>query len=154
MKVTGIHGRRTAWGPLLLSLGLLGVAVPAFSLNAAGKHADPAAKQVAEGKKLFARHCAKCHGDAGQGTNDAPPVVGASALPLDPPATAKVRKAQFHTAGDVLDFMSANMPAKKPGSLKPSQYLAILAFDLQANGVARTGAALDAATAKTIELHK
>jgi mono/diheme cytochrome c family protein len=139
---------------LVTSLGLLAIAAPAFSLNDSGKDADPAAKQVAEGKKLFARHCAKCHGDSGQGTKDAPPLVGASALPLDPPATAKVRKTQFHTAGDVLDFMSANMPAKKPGSLKPSEYEAILAFDLKANGVERTGSALDASTAKTIELHK
>ena len=154
MNATSIRGRRSTWAALLTALGLAAIAVPAFSLSGADKDADPAAKQIAEGQKLFGHHCAKCHGDSGQGTKDAPPVVGASALPLDPPATAKVRKTQFHTAGDVLDFISANMPAKKPGSLKPAEYLAILAFDLKANGVVRTGPALDAATAKTIELHK
>jgi mono/diheme cytochrome c family protein len=154
MKATNLRGRPSMWAALLTSVGLLAVAVPAFSLDDAAKAADPAAKQVAEGKKLYGRHCAKCHGDSGQGTKNAPPVVGASALPLDPPATAKVRKTQFHTAGDVLDFVSANMPAKKPGSLKPAEYEAILAFDLEANGVHRTGSALDASTAKTIELHK
>ena len=154
MKNTNLHGRRSIWIALLASAGIAAIAVPAFSLEDSGKNADPAAKQVAEGQKLYGRHCAKCHGDSGQGTKDAPPVVGASALPLDPPATARVRKTQFHTAGDVLDFISANMPAKKPGSLKQSEYLAILAFDLKANGVERTGNALDASTAKTIELHK
>src|SRR5262249_54851612 len=90
---------------------------------------------AAGGQKLYGKYCAKCHGDAGQGTKKAPPVVGKDALPLDPPTTAKQRRIQFRTAKDVLDFIAAKMPANKPGSLKPDQYEAILAFDLKANGV-------------------
>src|ERR1051325_11550393 len=93
----------------------------------AAARADDA--QVAKGQKLYAEHCASCHGDSGEGSKKAPPVVGKTALPLDPPATAKKRKTQFHTAKDVYDFVSKNMPGKKPGSLKPDEYLAILAFD-------------------------
>src|SRR3954470_15746695 len=107
-----------------LVLGLL-LALPAF--------ADEA--QVKEGAELYKKHCAGCHGDAGEGGKKAPPVVGKSALPLDPPATAKVRKNKFHTAADVAEFVVKNMPAKKPGSLKTDEYWAILAFDLKANGV-------------------
>jgi cytochrome c len=109
--------------------------------------------QATEGGKLFAKHCARCHGDAGQGGKKAPPVVGKDALPLDPPKGAKLRKAQFHTAQDVAEFVSTKMPANKPGSLKPDEYYAILAFDLKANGVDVTGKKIDPASAAQIKLH-
>jgi hypothetical protein len=80
--------------------------------------------------------------------------VGKDALPLDPPSGAKLRKSQFRNAKDVLDFISEKMPAKKPGSLKPEEYAAILAFDLKANGVDVTGKQIDAASAEKIVLHK
>jgi cytochrome c len=114
---------------------------------------DTGGDQVAEGEKLFAKHCAKCHGKAGEGTKKAPPVVGKEALPLDPPAGAKVRKTRFHTAQDVAAFASTKMPANKPGSLKTDEYYAILAFDLKANGVDVSGKQIDATTAAAIKLH-
>ena len=79
-----------------LSVGALALALAVAAGSAA--RAAGGADQVAEGQKLYAKHCSKCHGAAGQGTKKAPPVVGKEALPLDPPATAKVRKTQFHTA--------------------------------------------------------
>jgi mono/diheme cytochrome c family protein len=109
--------------------------------------------QVTEGAQLYAKYCSSCHGDDGTGSKKSPPVVGKNALPLDPPPGAKVRKTQFHTAKDVLDFIEKSMPAKKPGSLKPAEYEAILAFDLKANGVDVTGKHIDAASAAKIVLH-
>ena len=109
--------------------------------------------QADEGAKLYGQHCASCHGDAGQGTNNAPPVVGKDALPLDPPATATVRKTQFHTAQDVAEFVAKNMPANKPGSLTTDQYYDILAFDLKANGVDVSNMKIDPMTAAEIKLH-
>ena len=95
------------------------------------------AAQVAEGQKLYAANCANCHGDSGQGTSKAPRVVGLKdgALPLDPPAERQYRKGKFVTVADVAEFTVANMPPKKAGSLTNDQYLAILAFDLHANGI-------------------
>src|SRR5579871_5016787 len=81
--------------------------------NAPGGSAD----QVAAGAALYADDCAKCHGALGQGTDKAPPLVGAKALPLEPPPGAKVRTTPFHTAKDVLDFIRVNMPLDRPGSL-------------------------------------
>ena len=118
--------------------------------NAAAPHP---ADQVAWGQQLYGEHCAGCHGDQGQGKGNAPPVVGKAALPLDPPATAKFRKVQFHTAKDVFDWVKANMPPKNPGSLSDDEYAAILAFDLKANGVDMTGKKLDATTAPSFVLH-
>ena len=96
-----------------------------------------AAEQVARGGERFAASCAKCHGDSGQGSDDAPPLVGTGALPLDPRPGQK-RAAKFHTALDVAQFVTANMPpqASERAKLAPDDYWAILAFALQANGVA------------------
>lgn len=111
-------------------------------------------EQVALGQQLYGEHCAGCHGDAGQGTTDAPAVVGleTGALPLDPPASAKHRKAQFKTVADIAQFVVATMPAKKPGSLTSEQYWAILAFDLKANGIDLGDKKLDSAVAATLEV--
>ena len=111
------------------------------------------ADQVALGQTIFADKCAKCHGDAGQGTDKAPRVVGLQegALPLDPPPERKFRKNQFKTVGDVADFAMANMPADNPGSLTPEQYLAVLAFDLKANGI-NLDKKLDRETANTLTI--
>jgi len=97
----------------------------------------PFARQVSRGGGLFGEHCARCHGDSGQGTDAAPRLVGLAegALPLEPPPDAEVRTARFVTAGDVATFASMNMPADDPGSLALDEYLAILAFALFANGV-------------------
>ena len=113
-----------------------GAAAPATA--ASGAAPADAMAQAEAGGPLYGQFCAKCHGDAGQGTDQAPPVVGANALPLDPRPTAKARKNQFHTAKDIADFVLPNMPPKGP---KPTveQYLDILAFDLKANGVDLTG---------------
>ena len=116
-----------------------GTAAPAGTpASAAGGAPTDALAQAAAGGPLYGQFCAKCHGDAGQGTDQGPPVVGPNALPLDPRPTAKARKNQFRTAKDIADFVLPNMPPKGP---KPTveQYLDILAFDLKANGVDLTG---------------
>jgi len=131
---------------VLVSLGLVG-ALAATALTAP----DPVAAQIEQGKKLYTDNCSKCHGAAGQGTKDAPPVVGKDAFPLDPRPKAK-RDVKFHTAADVFAWASKNMPAKKPGTLTTDQYLAIFAYDLTANGV-KLDKPLDGAAAAKIVLH-
>jgi S-disulfanyl-L-cysteine oxidoreductase SoxD len=108
-------------------------------------------EQVALGQTLYGANCASCHGDGGQGTAQAPPVVGIDkgALPLDPPANAKGRKTQFKTVADIAAFVVKNMPPKAPGSLTEEQYWSILAFDLKANGI-QLDKKLDGALAATL----
>ncbi len=110
-----------------------------------------AAEQIALGGELYGENCARCHGASGEGKK-APPVVGATALPLDPPATAKHRNVAFRTAWDVGSWVVENMPPKEGSSLTPHQYLAILAFDLTANGVELTEP-LTVEKAQAIVLH-
>jgi len=106
---------------------------------------------AANGKALYQKGCAKCHGASGQGGEKAPPVVGEGVLPLEPRSGSK-RTVQFKTAADVFGYVKTTMPADDPGSLSDDEYTAILAFDLNANGV-KLSAPLDAATAATINLH-
>jgi cytochrome c len=110
-------------------------------------------EQVALGQKEYGEHCANCHGAGGEGKK-APAVVGlkTGALPLDPPATAKFRKAQFKTVADVADFVVKAMPPDAPGSLPAEEYWAILAFDLKANGIDLGDKKLDGTLAATLTI--
>lgn len=98
---------------------------------------DPVQAQLARGGAAFGKYCAECHGDSGQGTADAPPLVGEGALPLDPRPEQEFRTTQFRTAMDVAQFAVENMP---PQGDKPptSEYWDILAFALSANGIQLT----------------
>lgn len=107
--------------------------------------------QVDQGKQLYTDKCARCHGDAGQGTDKAPPVVGKDVFPEKPREGAK-RDVEFHTAADVFAWTAKHMPGNAPGSLSTDEYLAIFAFDLTANGV-QLDKPLDAAAAQAIVLH-
>lgn len=120
-----------------------------------GASAPPPAtfqEQVAEGQKLYATHCASCHGSGGEG-KDAPRLVGLSngALPLDP-APKSARKAKFRTAADVQAFVSRAMPPGEEGRLSAEQYWDIVAFDLKANGVT-LDKRLDSESAATVVIH-
>jgi mono/diheme cytochrome c family protein len=124
--------------PVLAPLTALALLAACTSHEPAGPMSAPAsfAEQVAAGQTLYAQHCAKCHGENGEG-DEAPRVVGFAqgALPLDPPPDREVRRTRFVTVADVAEFTVANMPPKKAGSLSTEQYLAVLAFALKANGI-------------------
>ncbi|HKE14194.1 MAG TPA: cytochrome c [Kofleriaceae bacterium] len=107
-------------------------------------------EQAARGAQLYGQHCAKCHGDAGQGAK-APALVGKEALPLDPRKGQK-RDVQFKTAMDVFTWVKGHMPPDAPGSLADDEYVAILSFDLKANGV-KLERPLDGEQAAQLNLH-
>lgn len=88
--------------------------------------------QVGAGDKLYAAECAKCHGDHLQGKT-APALRGSGFQPA---------KNSTVTKGGLYQYMSTNMPADKPGQLKPQQYADIMAYMLQENGYAPTGKVL------------
>src|SRR5262249_11980787 len=107
----------------LISLGPTLVLTLGPVLLVACHHAEPAqapapgsegvTAQIEQGKQLYVEKCARCHGDAGQGSAKAPPVVGKDAFPEKPRPGAK-RDVDFHTAADVFAFASKNMPGGAP----------------------------------------
>jgi cytochrome c len=121
----------------ILGLAALLTACHESSHTPSSPHATTAASQIERGGQLYGANCAKCHGDAGQGTDDAPPLIGKNALPLHPRPDQKVRKADFHSAMDIAGFVTKEMPPKASARAKltTDDYWAILGFALNANGV-------------------
>lgn len=99
----------------------------------AAPQANFAPAQLGPGKKLFAAQCAKCHGGNLQGYT-APALKGAGFAPM---------KNSTMTIGGIYQYMMTNMPADKPGKLKPAQYADIMAYLLSENGYKPSGKKLD-----------
>jgi mono/diheme cytochrome c family protein len=116
------------------AVGTVTVAAPSF---------DRA--QAQHGKRLYAGHCAKCHGADMQGIT-APALSGAAFAPA---SNAHL------TIGGVYAYMATNMPADRPGKLKDQEYADIMAFLLNANGYVPSGAKMtaDSARASTTPLN-
>lgn len=87
--------------------------------------------QLAWGGELFAERCAGCHGGDEGGAG--PALIGPGALPRERDVDSVEREDDFHTAADVLEFVSEEMPDTDPGSLAPQQYAAIVAYILYEN---------------------
>jgi alcohol dehydrogenase (cytochrome c) len=99
------------------------------------------AGQLAEaGKTVFADHCAKCHGDQGQGITG--PVLIGAANTLD----------KYGTAQGLLNFIDTAMPLDAPGSLSQQQYLEVVSYFLVQDSFVSSGTALDASNLGSVTL--
>ncbi|MBS0317590.1 MAG: c-type cytochrome [Proteobacteria bacterium] len=108
----------------------------------AGGHAAPFSKQqVSDGAKLYATDCAKCHGAKLEG-NVGPALRGGG---FQPASNSPV------TIGGLYQYMTTNMPADKPGQLKPQEYADILAYLLHENGYSPNGKKLTNDAAENIQ---
>ena len=97
-----------------------------------GGPSSAASAQAEEGAGYFAQTCARCHGASGEGSVNAPPLIGAGALPTNPPPTRRLRTGTFTSAKDIGMFIKDRMP---PGSsTPPERTAAILTFLLRSNG--------------------
>ena len=124
---------------------IVGLMIPACAAAALAYTTD----QAAHGKELYVTQCAVCHGANGQGgpvPDRFPDLKGEKAPPLVGPGFLPGMK----TVGQVYDFASKAMPANNPGSLKSDEYLDIISFDLQANGIKPDGTPLTPDSAKEI----
>jgi len=97
---------------------------------------------VAEGARLFAKHCAGCHGKDGRG-GTAEELAGAS-RPLDHPAADKTIGSYWPYATTLFDFIRRAKPMYAPGTLNADEVYALSAWLLNANGVIAADAVMDA----------
>ena len=83
------------------------------------------AEQAAKGKSLANENCAPCHGADIKGGDLAPTLSGNDFI------------GHWYDAklSELADKVALTMPANAPGSLKPEEYAAVLAYMLEANGV-------------------
>lgn len=79
--------------------------------------------QAKAGAKIYLHSCARCHGASLHG-NIGPALKGHSFLSKWSP----------NSVGDLLFFVSQQMPQNAPGSLSRAQYTDLVAFLLQNNG--------------------
>jgi cytochrome c len=129
------------WQWILCSM-ILASAVPAFAYTT---------DQASKGKELYVKYCAVCHGANGEG-GTVPEQFGKAAGKKVPPVAGPGFLPGMKDVGQVYDFAKKNMPGNKPGSLKSNEYLDIISFALEANGIKPDGKALTPASAKKIKL--
>jgi mono/diheme cytochrome c family protein len=136
------------WGRRDWRVGIAGLATLAAVGGWMGTAGEPAraqnADQVQTVGQVYAAHCARCHGDQGQGAGpdsaDAPLVVGSGAL------------TGFRNAQELHTFVADSMPEDAPGSLSASDYWAVSAWMLAQNNVALPSAALDSGNAAGVAI--
>ncbi len=117
---------------------LAGVLLLTCAASAAARVAPASytAAQAAAGAKLYQAKCSMCHGAHLEGIT-APALRGGAIVAM-------------RTGAELYDAMTTQMPLTRPGSLKPAQYAALMAFLLKANGHRASTTALTPARARTI----
>ena len=99
------------------------------------------ATQVAVGRAVYLNHCARCHGEQGEGI-DAPALMGESSNRLQ----------GFLTAASLYRYLRFLMPLDDPGGLPEEDYWAVLAYLLVQNGVIEESVPVGPDTAEQIAI--
>ena len=99
-------------------------------------------RQVEQGKAIYARRCAKCHGANGEGKMG-PSLVG-----------PQHHLGGYGTADVLFDYTQQVMPADRPGRMQDVEYWAVLAYILHENGLLPPGTSLERGTAPQIPLDR
>jgi S-disulfanyl-L-cysteine oxidoreductase SoxD len=110
-----------------------------------GTGLPPGSGTVQQGEEIFTRLGAKCHGAKGEGTDQAPPLVGGIGS-LNTDAPLKTVGSYWPYATTLYDYIHRAMPADKPQSLAPDEVYALCAYLLHLNGIVPEDAVMDADT--------
>ncbi len=114
-----------------------------------GRGLPPGSGTVAEGRALFARRCAACHGDGGRG---GPGGELAGGNPdLTAPQPDRTIGTYWPYATSLFDFIRRAMPLDAPRSLTDSEVYALVAYLLELNGIGG-GKRLDAAALAAVKM--
>ena len=89
--------------------------------------------QAAEGRVLYAQHCASCHGINLLGNESGPALLG----------KAFQDRWAKRPVGQLFDVTTTSMPSTNPGGLAAHDYAAILGFMLYQNGYSASASDLD-----------
>jgi mono/diheme cytochrome c family protein len=133
--------RILGWLALALFAALL--LAPALPLRADDSAGYYTQAQADKGKALFAANCAMCHGANLEG------ISGPALAGSDFQSGWASR-----TAADLHDVMSTEMPLTAPGSLKPDEYISLVAFVLSKNGFPAGSTPLDKSKLAGISLKR
>lgn len=86
-----------------------------------------------QGREVFSRRCAACHGSNGEGTSGNTILVGGDMQSTDTPL--RTVGSYWPHASTLLDYIRRAMPADAPKSLSNDEVYQVTAFLLFSNGV-------------------
>ncbi len=99
-----------------------------------GAGLPPGRGTVTEGEDVYARRCASCHGEFGEGTGRMPALIGGEGtLATDRPR--RTIGSFWPYAPSVFDYIRRSMPFGEAHSLTVNELYALVAFLLEANGI-------------------
>jgi cytochrome c len=94
----------------------------------------PAGKgTAADGREIYSRRCARCHGAQGQGDEEGPLVGGKGTLKSAKPL--KTVGSFWPYATTIYDYVHRAMPFDNPGLLDANQTYSVVALILHMNGI-------------------
>lgn len=108
---------------------------------------------AAEGRDVYARRCARCHGPKGEGGDEpkqSPLVGGRGSMKTAKPL--KTVGSYWPYATTVWDYVNRAMPLDRPGTLTHNQVYSLVAFILHMNGIVAENDVLDAKTLPKIQM--
>lgn len=124
--------------------------------NAAGDGLPEGRGTHAEGAALYLARCASCHGVRGEGMAANPRLVGAAgdtgfAFGNDP-KLVKTPGNYWPHATTLYDYIHRAMPYNQPGSLRPGEVYALVAYLLAENQVIPRTAVMDARSLPAVRM--
>ncbi len=109
-----------------------------------GAGLPPGSGSVAQGKTIFAKKCAMCHGAKGEG--GVGPTLAGGIGTLATPNPIKTVGSYWPYAPPVFDYIRRAMPYNAPQSLTADETYAVTAYVLRLNGLVAADAIMTGAT--------
>jgi cytochrome c len=161
------------YGVLFFGASILLGCGPATQYGATDADFARGRSQASQGADVYAKECARCHGQRGEGLAGAPPVLGQGALPTYPrdysttsmttdptqlqiqqqtrPAGAP-RRDPFRTASDLYNYVNNHLPKSRAAAMQSRDYWDVVAFVVAVQGAALPQGGLDASSAGSVQL--
>ncbi|MBI2686665.1 MAG: c-type cytochrome [Acidobacteria bacterium] len=98
-----------------------------------GAGLPPGKGTAAEGRDIYSRRCARCHGAQGQGDEEGPLAGGKGTLKTAKPL--KTVGSFWPYATTIYDYVHRAMPFDNPGLLDANQTYSVVALILHMNGI-------------------
>jgi len=119
-----------------------------------GKELPVGRGTVKEGEAIFAKRCEVCHGKNGENGITHHLVAGQPGKPFRGPfyGVEKDGPSYFPYPTIAWDYINRAMPASNPGSLKPNEVYALVAFLYYRNGIIKETDVMDEKTLPKVEM--
>ena len=125
-----------------------------FMLGPEGKELPPGHGTAKEGAAVFAKRCAVCHGQNGQGGIVRRLVIGSPGHPHRGTFSEADKDGVSYYPYPTIawDYINRAMPVPKPGSLTHDEVYALTAFLLYRNGIIQETDVMDATSLPKVEM--